>query len=164
MYWGFELIKIPDFIDTKRTLRYGRFLEYMILETNDYSLVYIFCFVLFVLFFYFIFKDLNTILISKNSIKYRFLSFEIDEETQQILLILCENKKVSSSELFEIMSSKDLHPNHIYRLIPEKMNDLSNLLRLITSNKGDVFNTSKNKKDRRINDYILNRSYILKKK
>ena len=134
----------------------------VILETNDYSLVYIFCFVLFVLFFYFIFKDFNTILISKNSIKYRFLSFEIDEETQQILLILCENKKVSSNELFEIMSSKDLHPNHIYRLIPEKMNDLSNLLRLITSNKGDVFYTSKNKKDRRINDYFLNRLYTKK--
>ena len=43
------------------------------------------------------------------------------------------------------------------------MNDLNKTIQLVTRKKEEVFSVSKNKKDRRINDYILNRSYVIKK-
>ncbi len=88
--------------------------------------------------------------------------FKIDQEKEEILSILLKDRKISTNQLFNIISSKDLHPNHIYRLIPEVMNDLSNTIKLVTRKNEEVFSVSKNKKDRRINDYVLNQSYVFK--
>ena len=89
--------------------------------------------------------------------------FNIDSEKEKILSVLSKDQKISTNQLFEIISSKDLHPNHIYRLIPEVMNDLNKTIQIVTRKNEEVFSVSKNKKDRRINDYVLNRSYVLKK-
>jgi len=89
--------------------------------------------------------------------------FNIESEKEKILSVLSKDQKISTNQLFEIISSKDLHPNHIYRLIPEVMNDLKKIIQLVTRKNEEVFSVSKNKKDRRINDYVLNRLYVLKK-
>ena len=89
--------------------------------------------------------------------------FNIEPEKEKILSVLSKNQKISTNQLFEIISSKDLHPNHIYRLIPEVMNDLNKTIQIVTRKNEEVFSVSKNKKDRRINDYVLSRSYVLKK-
>jgi hypothetical protein len=119
---------------------------------------------LFLLFiFYYLFKDFNTIKVRNHSIRYRFVVFNIEPEKEKILSVLSKNQKISTNQLFEIISSKDLHPNHIYRLIPEVMNDLNKTIQIVTRKNEEVFSVSKNKKDRRINDYVLSRSYVLKK-
>lgn len=129
---------------------------------NVQYLTYIF--LLFLLFiFYYLFKDFNTIKVRNHSIRYRFVVFNIEPEKEKILSVLSKNQKISTNQLFEIISSKDLHPNHIYRLIPEVMNDLNKTIQIVTRKNEEVFSVSKNKKDRRINDYVLNRSYVLKK-
>ncbi len=58
--------------------------------------------------------------------------FKIEPEKEKILSVLSKHQKISTNQLFEIISSKDLHPNHIYRLIPEVMNDLNKTIQLVT--------------------------------
>ena len=79
--------------------------------------------------------------------------FKIDQEKEEILSILFKNQKISTNQIFNIISSQDLHPNHIYRLIPEVMNDIK-MTKLVTRNE-EVFSISKNEKDRRIKEYRL---------
>lgn len=138
--------------------------EHEIYKNTSFVQYIIFTILLFIIFiFNYLFKDFNKITVRKQSIRYRFVVFKIEPEKEKILSILSNNQKISTNQLFEIISSKDLHPNHIYRLIPEVMNDLNKTIKLITRKKEEVFSVSKNQKDRRINDYILNRSYVLKK-
>ena len=111
---------------------------------------------------YFISKDFNKIKIHKHSIRYRFVVFKIDHEKEEILSILFKNQKISTNQIFNIISSQDLHPNHIYRLIPEVMNDISKTIKLVTRKNQEVFNVSKNEKDRRIKEYRLNPFYRVK--
>ena len=119
--------------------------------------------ILLIFIFFYLFKNFNKIRVYKHSIRYRFVVFNIELEKEKILTILSQKQRISTNQLFEIISTKDLHPNHIYRLIPEVMNDLNKTIQLVTRKNEEVFSVSKNKKDRRINDYILNRSYVLKK-
>ena len=138
--------------------------EHQIFKTTSNVQYLIYIILLFLLFtLYYLFKDFNTIKVRNHSIRYRFVVFKIEPEKENILYVLSKNQKISTNQLFEIISSKDLHPNHIYRLIPEVMNDLNKTIQLVTRKNEEVFSVSKNKKDRRINDYVLNQSYVLKK-
>ena len=137
--------------------------EHKIYKTTSFVQYIIFTILLLILFiFYYLFKDFNKIKVRKQSIRYRFVEFKIDNEKEEILSVLTKEQKISTNQLFEIISSKDLHPNHIYRLIPEVMNDISKTIKLVTRKNEEVFSVSKNKKDRRINDYVLNQSYVFK--
>lgn len=126
----------------------------------QYIILTILLFLLFI--FYYLFKDFNKIKIHKHSIRYRFVVFQIDQEKEEILTILLKDRKVSTNQLFNIISSKELHPNHIYRLIPEVMNDISKTIKLVTRKNEEVFSISKNEKDRRIKEYRLNTYYRVK--
>jgi hypothetical protein len=138
--------------------------ERQIFKTTSNVQYLIYIILLFLLFiFYYLFKDFNMIRVRNHSIRYRFVVFNIESEKEKILSVLSKDQKISTNQLFEIISSKDLHPNHIYRLIPEVMNDLKKTIQLVTRKNEEVFSVSKNKKDRRISDYVLNRSYVLKK-
>lgn len=137
--------------------------EQEILTTTYFVQYIIFTILLFLLFiFYYLFKDFNKIKIHKHSIRYRFVVFQIDQEKEEILTILLKDRKVSTNQLFNIISSKELHPNHIYRLIPEVMNDISKTIKLVTRKNEEVFSISKNEKDRRIKEYRLNPYYRVK--
>ena len=137
--------------------------EQEIYTTKSYVQYLIFSVFLFILLIvYYLFKDFNKITVHKHSIRYRFIVFKIDQEKEEILSILLKDRKISTSQLFNIISSKDLHPNHIYRLIPEVMNDLSNTIKLVTRKNEEVFSISKNKNDRRIKEYRLNPFYRVK--
>ena len=72
----------------------------------------VFLFILLIV--YFIFEDFNKIKIHKHSIRYRFVVFKIDHEKEEILSILFKNQKISTNQIFNIISSQELHPNHIY--------------------------------------------------
>ena len=137
--------------------------EQEIYTTKSYVQYLIFSVFLFILLIvYYLFKDFNKITVHKHSIRYRFIVFKIDQEKEEILSILLKDRKISTNQLFNIISSKDLHPNHIYRLIPEVMNDLSNTIKLVTRKNEEVFSISKNKNDRRIKEYRLNPFYRVK--
>ena len=126
----------------------------------QYLIFSVFLFILLIV--YFISKDFNKIKIHKHSIRYRFVVFKIDHEKEEILSILFKNQKISTNQIFNIISSQDLHPNHIYRLIPEVMNDISKTIKLVTRKNEEVFSISKNEKDRRIKEYRLNPFYRVK--
>jgi hypothetical protein len=137
--------------------------EHEIFKTNSFVQYIIFTILFLIVFiFYYLFKDFNKIKVRKQSIRYRFVRFKIDEEKEQILSVISKDKKISTNQLFEIISSKDLHPNHIYRLIPEVMNDISKTIKLVTRKNEEVFSISKNEKDRRIKEYRLNPNYKTK--
>ena len=137
--------------------------EKEIYTTTSYLHYIIFTILLFLLLiFYYLLKDFNKIKVIKHTIRYRFVSFQIDSEKVEILSILLKDQKVSTNQLFNIISSEDLHPNHIYRLIPEVMNDISKTIKLVTRKNEEVFSISKNEKDRRIKEYRLNPNYKTK--
>lgn len=137
--------------------------EQEIYTTTSYVQYLIFSVFLFILLIvYYLFKDFNKIKVHKHSIRYRFIVFKIDQEKEEILSILLKDRKISTTQLFNIISSKELHPNHIYRLIPEVMNDISKTIKLVTRKNEEVFNVSKNEKDRRIKEYRLNPFYRVK--
>jgi hypothetical protein len=72
--------------------------------------------------------------------------------------------KITTNQIHHIISNKELHPNHIYRLIPEVMRDLNKTLVLLLSNNNLVFSVSKNKTDRRIREYAFNLKISMKVK
>lgn len=137
--------------------------KHEIYTTTSYVQYIIFTILFFLIFiFYYLFKDFNKIKVHKHSIRYRFVVFQIDPEKEEILSVLLKDRKISTNQLFNIILSKDLHPNHIYRLIPQVMNDLNKTIQLITRKNEEVFSVSKNEKDRRIKEYRLNSYYRIK--
>jgi len=108
-------------------------------------------------------KNFNGIVISKNYLKYKFSKIGINETEFKIIKVLSVNQKITTNQIHNLLNTKDLHPNHIYRLIPEVMRDLSKSLNLLTSKNKTVFSITKNKTDRRIKEYVLNDEYKLRR-
>lgn len=119
------------------------------------------CLGLFV-FIYFFFKKFNEITIHKTYLQYRFKKLGINEFEYEVIKVLSQNQKITTNQIHGFLNTKDLHPNHIYRLIPEVMRDLAKTLNLLTSNTNLVFSISKNKTDRRIREYLLAKEFKLR--
>ena len=102
-------------------------------------------------------------MIHKNHLRYRLSKIGINETEFKIIKVLSLNQKITTNQIHNLLDTKDLHPNHIYRLIPEVMRDLSKSLNLLTSKNKTVFSISKNKTDRRIKEYVLDDEYKLRR-
>ena len=116
------------------------------------------CFAVLMLIFFF-FKKFNVITIHETYLQYRFKKLGINEFEYEIVKVLSFNQKITTNQIHGFLNTKDLHPNHVYRLIPEVMRDLSKTLNLLTSNNNLVFSISKNKTDRRIREYLLAKEF-----
>jgi len=121
------------------------------------------CIGLFV-FIYFFFKKFNQITIHKTHLQYRFKKLGINEYEYEVIKVLSQNQKITTNQIHGFLNTKDLHPNHVYRLIPEVMRDLAKTLNLLTSNTNLVFSISKNKTDRRIREYQLPKEFKIRVK
>lgn len=108
---------------------------------------------------YNLYQKFNKITVYNTHLTYRFKKIGINEYEYKILSVLAENNKITTNQIHSILNTQDLHPNHIYRLIPEVMRDLGKTLNLLTSKNNLVFSVSKNKTDRRIREYVLNRDF-----
>ena len=113
---------------------------------------------------YFYFKRFNEIKIHKTHLQYRFKKLGINEFEYEIVKVLSLNQKITTNQIHGFLNTKDLHPNHIYRLIPEVMRDLAKTFNLLTSNNNLVFSISKNKTDRRIREYLLAKEFKIRVK
>jgi hypothetical protein len=111
---------------------------------------------------YFYFKKFNQITIHKTHLQYRFKKLGINEFEYEIVKVLSLNQKITTNQIHGFLNTKDLHPNHIYRLIPEVMRDLAKTFNLLTSNNNLVFSISKNKTDRRIREYLLAKEFKIR--
>ncbi|MCH1539541.1 MAG: hypothetical protein L7S43_06165, partial [Flavobacteriaceae bacterium] len=80
----------------------------------------------------------------------------------QILYEIIKNNNITTNQIHKVINTKDLHPNHIYRLIPETMSDIEKSIKILTNSDQPVFSISKNKMDRRIKEYKLNPHYRIK--
>ena len=113
---------------------------------------------------YFFLKKFNQIVIYKTHLQYRFKKLAINEFEYEIVKVLSLNQKITTNQVHGFLNTKDLHPNHIYRLIPEVMRDLAKTFNLLTSNNNLVFSISKNKTDRRIREYTLSKEFKIRVK
>lgn len=118
------------------------------------------CLILFGIFL--IYKKYNTISIGKDKLRYRFKSISITKIHHQILCEIIKNNNITTNQIHKVINTKDLHPNHIYRLIPEIMSDIEKSIKMLTNSDQPVFSISKNKMDRRIKEYRLNPQYRIK--
>ena len=136
-----------------------------IIEVNRIKFLFIglACFgVLMLIYFYF--KKFNQIKIHKTHLQYRFKKLGINEFEYEIVKVLSLNQKITTNQIHGFLNTKDLHPNHVYRLIPEVMRDLAKTFNLLTSNNNLVFSISKNKTDRRIREYLLAKEFKIRVK
>ena len=108
------------------------------------------------------YRKYNMIIIKEDKIRYRYKHISITKEQKEILFELIENQKITTNQIHKIINSSELHPNHIYRLIPEIMSDIEKTIKLLTNSKQYVFSVSKSKMDRRIKEYRLNPYYRIK--
>jgi hypothetical protein len=136
-----------------------------IIEVNRIKFLFIglACFgVLMLIYFYF--KKFNQIKLHKTHLQYRFKKLGINEFEYEIVKVLSLNQKITTNQIHGFLNTKDLHPNHVYRLIPEVMRDLAKTFNLLTSNNNLVFSISKNKTDRRIREYLLAKEFKIRVK
>ena len=101
-------------------------------------------------------KKYNTLYVHHNYLSYKNKKIGINNSEYKILKVLHNETKITTNNIHHILSNKELHPNHIYRLIPEVMRDLNKTLVLLLANNNLVFSVSKNKLDRRIREYTFN--------
>lgn len=111
-----------------------------------------------------LYRKSNEIVVCKTHLLYKFKKIDIDEYEFQILKIIYRENKITTNQIHNVLNTKDLHPHHVYRLIPEVMRDLGKTLNLLTTKKELVFSVSKSKTDRRYREYILNRAFKIKVK
>ena len=107
-------------------------------------------------------KRYDTILIKKNKLSYRFKKISTSNEQNEILFELIRSQKITTNQIHKIINTTELHPNHIYRLIPQIMLDIEKSIKILTNSDQPVFSISKNKMDRRIKEYRLNTYYKIK--
>ena len=110
----------------------------------------------------FYFNKFNEIRIYKTHLNYKFKRIAINKVEYKILNILSSSDRITTNQIHHFLNTKDLHPHHIYKLIPEVMRDLAKTLNLITSNNSQVFSVSKNKTDRRISEYSIAKEFKLR--
>ncbi len=119
------------------------------------------CIVLFII-ITLLYRKSNEIVVYKTHLLYRFKTIDIDEFEFKILKLLYRDHKITTNQIHNVLNTKDLHPHHVYRLIPEVMRDLGKTLNLLTSKKELVFSVSKSKTDRRYREYFLNKAFKIR--
>lgn len=138
-------------------------LKKTIYQSKDwYKLVYILLILIVMVIFYFLFKKYNTLYVHQTYLSYKNKKIGISNSEYEILKVLHDDNKITTNQIHHIISNKALHPNHIYRLIPEVMRDLNKTLVLLLSNNNLTFSISKNKTDRRIKEYTFNLNISMK--
>jgi len=133
-----------------------------IIRNDNKQVTYVVLICLILLGFIFIYKKYNTISIGKDKMMYRFKSISISRKDHQILCEIIKNNNITTNQIHKFIKTNDLHPNHIYRLIPETMSDIEKSIKILTNSNQSVFSISKNKMDRRIKEYRLNPHYRIK--
>lgn len=133
-----------------------------IISDETEQIIYVVLIFLFLFGLIFIYKKHNTISIGKDKLRYRFKSISITIKHHQILCEIIKNNNITTNQIHKVLNTKDLHPNHIYRLIPEIMSDIEKSIKILTNSDQPVFSISKNKMDRRIKEYRLNPHYRIK--
>ena len=128
------------------------------------KLIYLLLVVIITVFLYYLFKKYNTLHVHHTFLSFRFKRIGISNSEYEILKVLYNEGKITTNQIHHILSNKALHPNHIYRLIPEVMRDLNKTLVLLLSNNNLVFSVTKNKTDRRIREYAFNLNFSMKVK
>jgi hypothetical protein len=138
-------------------------LKKTIYQSKDwYKLVYILLILIVMVIFYFLFKKYNTLYVHQTYLSYKNKKIGISNSEYEILKVLHDDNKITTNQIHHIISNKALHPNHIYRLIPEVIRDLNKTLVLLLSNNNLTFSISKNKTDRRIKEYTFNLNISMK--
>lgn len=153
----FNLSSSPNEIQNLKTFNSSDIIRN---NTKQFTYVVLICLILFGLIF--INKKHNIISIGKDKLRYRFKSISITEKHYHILCELIKNNNITTNQIHKVINTKDLHPNHIYRLIPEIMSDIEKSIKILTNSDQPVFTISKNKMDRRIKEYRLNPYYRIK--
>ncbi|MDB9963984.1 hypothetical protein OAD50_02805 [Vicingaceae bacterium] len=120
------------------------------------KLIYLLLFLVVIGVLYFLNKKYNTLYVHHNYLSYKNKKIGINNSEYKILKVLHNETIITTNNIHHILSNKELHPNHIYRLIPEVMRDLNKTLVLLLANNNLVFSVSKNKLDRRIREYTFN--------
>lgn len=119
--------------------------------------VILYCFSLGVLIYLFLrwVKTFNVLKVVENKVKYRFKTIDISDDDIAILNEVFSKGSISTSKIHNMLSSSDIHPNHLYRIIPSKMNSLTIIIQVLLNDDCEVFTISKNRHDRRIREYVL---------
>lgn len=130
-------------------------------KTEQIVYAVLICLVLFGLIL--LYKKYNTISIGEDKLSYRFRRISISIEHHKILCLATENNFITANQIHKIINTKDLHPNHVYRLISELILDIEKTIKILTNSNQAVFSVSKNKMDRRLKEYRLNPYYRIKK-
>lgn len=128
------------------------------------KLIYLLLVVIITVLLYYLFKKYNTLYVNHTYLSFKFKRIGISNSEYEILKVLYNEGKITTNQIHHILSNKALHPNHIYRLIPEVMRDLNKTLVLLLSNNNLVFSVTKNKTDRRIREYAFNFNISMKVK
>lgn len=100
-------------------------------------------------------KTFNILKVEKNRVKFRFKTIDLSYEDTAILNEVFTKGSISTSKIHNMLSSSDIHPNHLYRIISAKMNSLTIIIQVLINNDCEVFTISKNRNDKRIKDYVL---------
>ena len=153
----FNLSSSPNEIQNLKEFKLGE-----IFSKRRFDSFFILILVIIITILFLSYRRYNMIIIKKNKIKYRYKNISITKEQNEILLELIKNQKITTNQIHKIINTSELHPNHIYRLIPEIMSDIEKTIKLLTNSKLHVFSVSKNKMDRRIKEYRLNPYYRIK--
>ena len=136
--------------------------KYLLVSKYWPKLIYLPLFISIIIFFYSLLIKYNTLYVHHAHLSYRFKKIGINSYEYEILKVLHEKNKITTNQIHHILSNKALHPNHIYRIIPEIIRDLNKTLVLLLSNKDLTFSVSKNKTDRRISEYTFNLNISMK--
>jgi hypothetical protein len=155
----FKLTSVSNDIDNLIPIK-----ESLYESKNWPKLIYLLLVVIISVMLYFLFIKYNTLYVYHTYLSYRFKRIGISSAEYEILELLYNEGKITTNQIHHIISDKELHPNHIYRLIPEVMRDLNKTLVLLLSNNNLVFSVSKNKTDRRIREYTFNLKISMKVK
>ena len=153
----FNLSSSPNEIQNLKEFKLGE-----IFSKRRFDSFFILILVIIITILFLSYRRYNMIIIKKNKIKYRYKNISITKEQNEILFELIKNQKITTNQIHKIINTSELHPNHIYRLIPEIMSDIEKTIKLLTNSKLHVFSVSKNKMDRRIKEYRLNPYYRIK--
>lgn len=153
----FNLSSSPNEIQNLKEFKLGE-----IFSKRRFDSFFILILVIIITILFLSYRRYNMIIIKKNKIKYRYKNISITKEQNEILFELIKNQKITTNQIHKIINTCELHPNHIYRLIPEIMSDIEKTIKLLTNSKLHVFSVSKNKMDRRIKEYRLNPYYRVK--
>lgn len=153
----FNLSSAPNEIQNLKEFKLGE-----IFSKRRFDSFFILILVIIITILFLSYRRYNMIIIKKNKIKYRYKNISITKEQNEILFELIKNQKITTNQIHKIINTSELHPNHIYRLIPEIMSDIEKTIKLLTNSKLHVFSVSKNKMDRRIKEYRLNPYYRIK--